>query len=412
MPLTLQQLEDVVFRLKDQVEELSERLEDLEDPFKRRQMTGRPPRRARTSLELQEELFTRETRKWSAIGLDPDIQDFVNVSGTAPHLPRLQAITDVASILFPFRDIIKKVFSIFGPEGSLVRIKFRGSLVRGLKAYHKGPNKFASQAFDPNQFDCDAFIEVPDVLWEKFLKAGFKKQVYDATGTPIPGKQTRISLERRYESLQSIVLAPAPPLPQPTAMKWWDVLQTLTAIQNFIRTQLLAFVPGYRTIGGVYDFEFYLRPISNVWWIYKEGNPYYQHQDLSGFSFAAAAEFDEFLFKDLPDIQRYAEQFGLEGRLAPDLQCVIDEDTRWFIETQEVFDWLMETRRNERINPQHERERRGVLDHSIARLSADGKIVDGPYNWNTVDQIRQNPVYDNLLMSTVNLVSTTYQGRP
>jgi len=258
MPLTLAQLEKKVFELQDKIEELEEWIEILKDPHKRKQMTGTPAIKAKSSAELQEKLYTKETMKWSAIGVDPDLRNYVRRSMFGDQEARIKLTKTLSSFLFPFRDLIKKAFSIFGREGSFVRLKYRGSVVRAIKAYHKG-TRLQAGAFNANSFDCDAFIEIPDRLWDEFCKAGFSRQVYDDVGNKIQGRTLPIDKNRKYEALPSIIKGQEN-VARRKRLKWWDVLHLLSLYENFIKEELLHFVPGYRTTAnGDKDFEFYLQ---------------------------------------------------------------------------------------------------------------------------------------------------------
>jgi hypothetical protein len=64
------------------------------------------------------------------------------------------------------------VADVIGPQVAAIaaalpgaKVKFRGSLARGLKSFRKPAAHGGVQQFDPSSFDADAFIEVPDDTW-------------------------------------------------------------------------------------------------------------------------------------------------------------------------------------------------------------------------------------------------------
>ena len=65
---------------------------------------------------------------------------------------------EVARILAMFNDEIMQVVPA-------TRVGFRGSLARGWKGPHKITPSGAAQRFDPTDYDCEAYIEVPLSLW-------------------------------------------------------------------------------------------------------------------------------------------------------------------------------------------------------------------------------------------------------
>lgn len=75
----------------------------------------------------------------------------------------LKAKQDVTKILALYKAAIADAI-----PGS--KIKFRGSLASGWKGPHKVIKETnTAQRFNPREFDCDAFVEIPDPMWHKEL---------------------------------------------------------------------------------------------------------------------------------------------------------------------------------------------------------------------------------------------------
>ena len=105
-------------------------------------------------------------------------------------------------------------------------VKYRGSLASGWKGSHKLAPDGSALRFDPACFDCDAFVEVPDSVWTKWQ-----------TDHWIAGGVDFVDLRELHGPLQA----------------------QLVAIQQAIRADLGANVPGYKKHRGVADFEFRLQ---------------------------------------------------------------------------------------------------------------------------------------------------------
>lgn len=372
MGMTPKQIEHRLYKLIDQVAALEARLKNLENPHRLRQMKAQGLISQKGFNDYHWDLATAQTLKWSSIGLDQELLDFVNK--TKKDKPRLQILEKLSSCLHPFRDEIIRYFSKLGSEGKLVRLKFRGSVVRGIKAYHKGTKAEAAK-FDPKSekgFDCDAFVEMPDELWQKFVTAGFKRKKYDHTGHELP-TTTKIDKDRRYVSLPALILSDD----DAKKKQWSEALGSLRDCEKKVKAELKK-IEGYRIEeNGEADFEFYLRPVANVWWTYKERNPYFSEQDLS-FDFKSFGSVNEFYYKDIQKVKDYATEKGKLGKLAPDIQCVIGKEY-WYLETEEVFEWFMARREAMQAVP---KGKHAVFDthQNIATLVKDRKIIGREYS--------------------------------
>ncbi len=375
MGMTPKQIEDRLYNLIDEVAALEGRLKDLENPNRLRQMKARGFVAKKGGEHFRWDTETAMTVKWSAIGNDPELIDFVK--RTNKDKDRIEALKKISSCLLKHRAAIVGVFSTFGVEGKLVRVKYRGSVVRGIKAYHKGKmgsaKRFKVDA--KGGFDCDAFVEMPDGLWDKFVKAGFKRKKYNEKGAEILGGSTRLDNKRRYVSLPGLIIGDEGKKPVGVNENWLAAILKLKKIEGEV-SEGLGKIEGYRKIGGKVDFEFYLRPVANVWWTYKERNPYFAEQDLN-FNFQSLGAVEEFCYKDLENVKEYVAEKGILGKLAPDIQCVIGK-SHWYLETEEVFEWIMARREVLMALPG---EKRFVHNsyQKIKTLIDEGKIVGGTY---------------------------------
>ncbi|HEY2202640.1 MAG TPA: hypothetical protein VGH56_12195, partial [Solirubrobacteraceae bacterium] len=128
------------------------------------------------------------------------------------------------------------------------RVKFRGSLARGLKSFQKVDLEGGARRFDPRAFDADAFNQVSDQIWAKI-------QSWD------PTVQNKIVL-RDVVALANRVNAPQR-----------HHLAAVLAIEGQIQ-QGLKRVEGYQQTGGTADFSFVLQPAATSATQIAAGNPY------------------------------------------------------------------------------------------------------------------------------------------
>lgn len=260
---------------------------------------------------------------------------------------RFQVLDNVATILRKYREEIKE---LIGPEA---RIKFRGSLVRGLKGYPK-----AGVAPTLDSYDCDAFIEVPDDWWAKL------KKLRPAAKVSEDGK-VRIKPLRAYESLEAIEIGVPGKRPKPILearvkdeKNMEETLHKLLEIEQKIKMDLIEAKQTGKLSGyalneqGEIDFEFYLRPASAVKHTYTEGNPYTRQmiEDRGFPSYAAAHETTEipefrqdvegrFKRTILPAmLEKDKDGHKPEGIILEEYQAVIGR-RNWYIEDQHLFDW-------------------------------------------------------------------------
>jgi len=83
-------------------------------------------------------------------------------AGTVAHIAT-EAKNHVTAVLARYKSDIAKAV-----PGAI--IKFRGSLASGWKGPHKVDKQTGTaQRFNPRQFDCDAFVEIPNKMWKTEL---------------------------------------------------------------------------------------------------------------------------------------------------------------------------------------------------------------------------------------------------
>ena len=301
----------------------------------------------------QSKFNEEEVQKAKEVFPDPEVErrkllhEDVTHGESEQEASRFQVLDNVATILRKYREDIKQ---LIGPEA---RIKFRGSLVRGLKGY---PKSGVAPTLD--SYDCDAFIEVPDEWWAELKKLRPAAEVVE------DGK-VRIKPLRSYESLDAIEIGVSGKKPKPvlearveeeTTMK--GTLQKLLEIEKNIKEELEAakksgVLPGYAlNEQGEIDFEFYLRPASVVKHTYTEGNPYTKQmiEDRGYPSYAAAHETTKikefrqdvegrFKRSVLPAVlEKDKDKYKSEGIILEEYQAVIGR-RNWYIEDQHLFDW-------------------------------------------------------------------------
>jgi len=273
-------------------------------------------------------------------GLDPSsIQKWLLLYG--PRV-RLKILAEIAKVLKVALFMARWAFSNVTKDTAKIRIKFRGSLVRGIKTYHKGSLESAKR-FDENKFDCDAYIEVPDELWEQMKKAGVQRYEYETEESGQRKMLTTTTTVRAYEPLSYLV--------SKECTQWLTVFALLKKVEQMVRVKL-AKIKGYDVEiteeGPVADFEFYLRPASNSVDLYKLGNPYMKGQ-ISGLG-----EGFEFLEKTLTErlddefdkkkdeialLKTYVDQYGPKSMVMPEFQVVVTEHG-WYFEDDDLFqDW-------------------------------------------------------------------------
>lgn len=108
------------------------------------------------------------------------------------------------------------------------KIKFRGSLATGWKGAHKvDKDSGAALRFNPDKFDCDAFVEVPVHLWEAEVLA---TKVLEARSS--------------WAKLDDV--------------REWPRAERLVRVQNGIRKRLVD-VEGYEKEGGLPHFDMTLQ---------------------------------------------------------------------------------------------------------------------------------------------------------
>jgi hypothetical protein len=249
---------------------------------------------------------------------------------------RFDIMEAIASVLMPFRERVKSII----PQA---RIKYRGSLVRGLKGYPKGGAKVDTKAYD-----CDAFIEVPTEFWLDMRTKGAKGIERDAEGNPTGGK---IDI-RGYEPLKQISFAPRD---NPEQLKYRIIIGKLLEIEAQARAamekaQKSGKLKGYKYGETGIDFEFFIRAVYNSTTTYHEGNPYLKGQvSERGYpelekhlGMSAVPEFSK--KKDAPDKREllgpYVDKHGAKGVIMPEYQAVIGKHG-WYLETEELMEWRL-----------------------------------------------------------------------
>jgi hypothetical protein len=284
-------------------------------------------------------------------GLDAaSVQKWILLYG---HKVRLKILTRISKVLQNHVSAIRAAFAGVTTTTATIRVKYRGSLVRGLKTYHKGTLDQA-RSFDPQKFDCDAYIEVPSDLWQK-MKAELKRYGYNQVDDHKREKQLdQLKKMRDYEPLDYIAVPAGPEMES-----WRKVVAKLKDEEGKI-AQELAQIEGYQTIvpdeGNkavkAADFEFYLRPDTNSVDLYRLGNPYLVKQ-ISGLGpgysllerelpYRKEDEFEKKrnTIKHFPQLDDYVDVYGAKSCVMPEYQVVVS-DNGWYFEDEDLFnDWM------------------------------------------------------------------------
>ena len=149
----------------------------------------------------------------------------------------------VEGIITQFQTKLKSAL----PSGS--HIKYRGSLVNGIKSFKGNKLSDLAELIDPGNYDCDAFIEIPNAEWAKILDL-YKNDTQRLETLRTEGKS---SLSR--------------------VSKWQPAKKVLVEEQKI--KQLLKKIPGYRkNANGDADFYFYVQPASKTESQEQFGNDY------------------------------------------------------------------------------------------------------------------------------------------
>lgn len=141
------------------------------------------------------------------------------------------------------------------------RVKIRGSLATGIRSIkkeadvgsRKNPN-VAAQEFSAASYDCDAFIEVSDQIWNMILA------------------DSNVSRWASYAFLGNITARPD----TQRSRQLVEILAELRRIEAIIRLNIehTEELRGYNRGRGGVDFEFVIRSRSNVGGLYQYGNPH------------------------------------------------------------------------------------------------------------------------------------------
>jgi hypothetical protein len=251
---------------------------------------------------------------------------------------RIEVMDEIAQILLPFRARVKELI----PEA---RIKYRGSLVRGLKGYPK-----KGKTIDLKAYDCDAFIEVPSEFWLEMRDKGRAKGIEkDEQGKPT-GKTIDI---RGYEPLKDITFKK---VNDPVALNFRKILDALIEIEGEAKEAIKSAkesgkIKGYKsTETGEIDFEFYIRADYNSTATYRTGNPYLKGQVAErGYpalekklGIKPVPEFEK--KKENPDkkdlLLNYVNTHGAVGVIMPEYQAVIGKHG-WYLEDEILMEWRL-----------------------------------------------------------------------
>lgn len=273
---------------------------------------------------------------------------------------RFSILNEICNILRPFReqikDIIHNITKIANSGAPIpfkdARIKFRGSLVRGLKGY---PKYGVAPTLD--NYDCDAFIEVPDDVWD-ILK---KHNTYAVSDVD---ERASVKPLRDYESLEGLKVGVSRNRPKPKTMLFQAreraIQAQIVALQNIeeiIKQEILKAkkdgrLAGYSVTGDTPDFEFYIRPVSAVKKAYAEGNPYIKPMvEQRGVALLAASLPSERIFEFECDTEHRRKRPVLatfflpddtqpEGVIMPEIEVVVGKHS-WYFEDQQLFEWRL-----------------------------------------------------------------------
>lgn len=334
--------------------------------------------------------------------LQEDIQ--MQDEESSDTVSRFEILDALATLLREYRDAIKKLF------GEDAQIKFRGSLVRGLKSYGKD-----GVAPTLDNYDCDAFIEVSDEWWHQLKKLRPGELMQMEEDGPVSTKKLR-----SYVSLANLTIGePGKSGPKPTAVaQMADEVEMTQTLQQalFIQKKLQQAIKDskklkdYSLKNGIPDFDFYIRPHSSVKHLYEEGNPY--HPDMitrRGYPALASESTPKPIMEFRPDAHNLAKHPVLHVAYQPDdfenpmgisleeYQVVIGKHN-WYIEDQHLYTWKQDTLRRKLNGETVDASRQflPVYSEPLAPIQRPYlKDFDTPTTTKTyADQPKENSLYD------------------